>query len=118
MFQPKDRVLVKGAGNVTLPATVLMLFCSDYRKPETAYAVLVHVDGDALGSSEAHKLPDVQPFVAHDTRCADEIALAEYYPAECFVCGAPVLSGSQYCSEAHRKIQEGEPDAREIAANL
>lgn len=57
-------------------------------------------------------------FVAHDTRPADAIADAMYYPAECFVCQGPVMQGSQYCSEAHRKIQDGEPTYAEHMGDL
>ena len=112
-FQPNDRVTVPSVGALPrLPASVVMVFTAN-GKP---YGVLCKVDGDSL--MHGYKLHEVQPFTAHDTRPADSVAEMCYYPSECVVCEGPTMQGSIYCSDAHRKIQEGEPDAREIAANL
>lgn len=59
----------------------------------------------------------VAEFVQHDTRPADAIAPALYYPAECEVCGLPPMQGSLYCSETHRQIVEGEPTMQDLALN-
>ena len=95
-----------------------MLAYEDQRKVATAYAVLVAVDGARPGATEGHPLADVLPLNDMDTRPADHIAPFHYEPRECEVCGDTPMQGSQYCSESHRKIQEGEPSVTEQMADL
>ena len=42
-----------------------------------------------------------------DTRPADDMAPALYWPSECFVCGRPTKIPG-YCSELHKTVVEGE----------
>ena len=55
----------------------------------------------------------------HAIRPADDIAPELDWPATCFVCDGPTRSGyGNYCSEAHRKLDQREPTMQEQALDL
>ena len=111
-FMPGQRVLVPGAGNVQLAATVVMMF-NGSRKP-----VLVQVDGDRPEKYEAHAVEDVRPFADRDTRPADTMAAEVYWPSECPVCERPSVQGSVYCGPECERIMTGRPSMQEQALEM
>lgn len=116
-YQPKDRVTVPAAGGGRVAATVVTTFCSDYRTPETAYALCVQLDGDAPEKYETVALDQVAPL-DRDVRPGDDIAPYLHYPPSCEVCGDAPRQGSVYCSDRCQEIMEGKPNATERALDL
>ena len=109
-FTPGQRVTIPDeAFTGRVPATVVCTFFTDARKPETAYAVCVEVDGLLITCP----LPDVHGAYHDHDRDAD-------HPNLCETCGNPVRpSHGNFCSEQHRRVMYGEePTMKEQALNL